>query len=308
MRHLTLVEQIATYDDGTETFTLTDAVPGRLTWAAGAAAEGGQHFYRAANANESNWEIGVGNFDGSTGLERVSILASSTGDPVVFIDEVTVALIAPAGALWAVAANGANRSALANGVLAMAAGSQAEAHGNSAVAVGFNARAGSSGTPADYALALGAYADADHASSVALGEGSSTLIAEAVHHRSAFWWSSRNGYTEGAETSFLRSGAADSEPSIDEGAQVALKALVVARNFDEDRFYAAEISAMVRRNSGGVATVLGTPTVTEIYKTPGAAISATIAGTGTLGHFGIEITGETGEDWYWGGELRGVWV
>lgn len=310
MRHMTLVEQMATYDNGTEAFTFTDAVPGRLTWEAGSESEPGRHFYRAANADESQWEIGVGDHSGGGTLTRVEVVLSSSGlTPINFSGAVKVSLIAPASAMWVVDSEQANLSALAVGSRAMAAGIQAEAYGVNAIALGFNAGAGQDFAPVEGAVAIGSYAGARHKDSVAIGADSTTLINEAVHHRSAFWWSKRSEtVTSGATSTFIRSGGAGTEPSIDEGKIIAVKALVVAGNADGDRFYAAEISAMLRRPVGGVTAVLGTPTVTEIHKTGGVTATATIAGTGTGGHFGIQVTGETGEDWFWSGELRGVWV
>lgn len=309
MRHMTLVEQMATYDNGTEAFTFTDAVPGRLTWELGSESEAGRHFYRAANADESQWEIGVGDYGGSSTLTRVDVvLSSSSGSPINFSGAVKVSLIAPASAMWVVDSEQANWSALAIGSRAMAAGIQAEAYGANTIALGFNADAGQSGTPVEGAVAIGQYAGARHKNSVALGADAASLINEAIHHRAAFWWSKRETVTSGLTSAFLSSGGTDTEPSIDEGKIVAVKALVVAGNGDGDRFYAAEISAMLRRPVGGVTAVLGTPTVTEIHKTGGVTATATIAGTGTGGHFGIQVTGETGEDWFWSGELRGVWV
>ena len=307
MRHRTLVEQMATYASGV--FTLSDAIAGRRDWNAGGVSF--RAYYRAANADETEWEVGIADSDGGTSVTRVSVsLSSSGGSAVEFTGPVKLSLIGPAGALWAVdGASFIEASADAVGTAAMAAGLEAEAYGTHAIALGFSAEAGQDFAPVEGALALGGYASSRHFHAVALGYDSTTLIREAIHHRGAFWWSKRGSVaTIGLESVFISSNDSGSEPEIAEGKVLTLKALVVAQNTAVNRFYAAEISAMVRRPVGGVAAVLGTPTVTEIHKTGGVAVSATIAGTGSGGRFGIEVTGESGHDWLWCGELRGVWL
>lgn len=305
MRHYTLVEQMATFAAGSPAvFTFTDEIPGRLAWTSASFGESFQAFYRASNADESQWEIGICDYQGGDSIDRVSVAVSSTGSAVAFSGPVKVALVAPAGAMWAVDQLNAYLSSIAVGAGAMAAGVGAYAYGADAMAVGRLATSGDSSDPKEGACAIGPAAQSRHRYATAVGYGSQTFIEGAVHFNQCFSWSG-NGYTDGAETVFP-SGPGGTFPALQFNSVMALEALVVANKTDQTKFYAAKITAMVRY-SGGAAVVLGAPTVTEIFKTVGSTISATIAANGSAGLFGVQVSGQTGEEWVWGAEMRGVW-
>lgn len=306
MRYLTLVEQMASYDHGSGVFTFGDALAGRLTWEGAADGEGFNCYYRAASPDELQWEIGIGDYGGAGTLSRVTVVQSSTGSAVNFSGQVKLALVAPAGALWAIDGAAAYRSADAVGLYAMAAGQQAKAYGERAIALGFNAMVGDSGTPRPYGTALGAYAFVGHDFATALGADVGTLMRAAVHTRNGFWWST-SGYTDG-DGPTLPVATDGSLPLLPPTATVAVRALVVARDYPDTKFYSAEIRAMVRRGITGAAALLGSPIVEEVFKTPGVTASATIAVDGVDGAFGVRVTGQAGEEWKWGIDLRGAWT
>lgn len=305
MRHLTLVEQMASYDHGGGVFAMSDPVPGRLAWSTAAMGESFECFYRASNADESQWEIGLGGYSAGE-VARITAIQSSTGSAVNFSGGVRVALIAPAGALWAIDGAAAYRSADAKGLYAMAAGQQAAAYGENALALGFTARVGDSGTPRDAGLALGAYATVGHEYATALGTEAVTLIKAAVHIRRAFWWSAE-GETED-DAPYFPAASGSSVPVLPPTGAVALRALVVGRNSDDTKHYSAELKAMIKRGASGAAVLLGSTSVEEIYKTPAITVAASIAINGADGGFGVQVVGQSGEFWLWGVELEGVWV
>lgn len=307
MRHLTLVEQDASYDDGSQTFTLGASVPGRLTWPSGTGAEAGNHVYRAATADESQWEIGVGNFDGTTSVQRSTILRSSTGSPVAFTAAVRLTLIAPAAAMWSIDSPYTARSAFSQGEGAMAAGLLSSAIGEGSMAVGLQALVGESGSPADYAMALGPYASARHVAAVSIGPDAESFLPGATHLRRSFWWSAGEGYTDDASSIFLTA-AWGTRPVLPVNSAAAIKAIVAGKNTASSEYFAAEIKGMVRRGASGAAIIVGTPVTETIYATPGITVAATLALDGSAGGFGVQITGQAGKVWDWSAELRGVWV
>lgn len=327
MRHRTLVEQMAAYDHGTQTFAPGDAIPGRRTWdQAGADEDGGGCYYRAATLDEAQWEFGIGTV-GVGGLVRVQTLLSSTGSAVNFSAAVKVSLVAPAAALWAINSAAPELSALASGVDSMAAGRLAQATGVDSIGIGRGASAsGDSGTALGalsiaaanatamgrgasgqqpYSMALGRDALAGHRSATALGAGASTIFESAVHHRYGFWWTG-SAYTFGTANAFAEDvyGGVTSLLLMPAMSSVVLSALVVGQNIGQSKIYAAEVKGVVSREFG-LAVLRGSPIVQEIFKTPGAGVSATIAVDGVDAGFGVRVTGDAGEDWNWRVDLRG---
>lgn len=80
---------------GTTDWTVSSAVQGYQTPGQASAVNGAQYSYRAESADLSQWELGFGLYNTSTGvLTRATVLASSTGSKVSFSTVPQVAIVA----------------------------------------------------------------------------------------------------------------------------------------------------------------------------------------------------------------------
>jgi hypothetical protein len=274
---------------------LTGALPGRRAFS-GTVDSGAEVCYRAWDESRTRWEIGYGTFSGST-LVRSARLGSSTGGSSTpsYVGQIDVEIVAAAATM--LAARGTNPPTA--GSLCVAAGHQAAASGQTAVALG-----GSAVASGDYAVAMGSEAQATHDGSVCVGSNSWSFADYTEQFGRAWRWSG-SGYTSSATPADLNDSQFESAPlTIESGVVVAFRALVVGRRDSDNAAYAAEIVGAAVR-TGSTPTLLGTPTVTEIGKTAGVTATCSLA-MRTSGRIAIQVTGESGQEWYWSAAMTGT--
>ena len=305
MRFENLVEQVATYSNATQRFTFTTTVPGRLAFAAISAEIGERLFYYAITADKSQWELGAATWNGSTYLQRADVIRSSSSDSAVnFLADVVVSLVQPGHSMLVVDNAGFGNPAIVGGAFAMAGGYDAQAFGASATALGSASRVGASGAPVQSGTAIGRSAQCLHTGATAVGEGAITFMPYAIHGQRSIIWSG-GGVTFGLENSDLSASSGD-RPLMPLNSYLAIDCMVVARS-NTANVFAARITGLLKRGSSGDATIIGTPIVSEIAKSAGVTVSATLA-VRTGGEFALRCTGVAGQDWFWSGSFDGVWV
>lgn len=301
MRYSNLVEENAAYDSGT--FTLEGARPGRRAFAQAALNPGERLHYHASSADA--WELGVGEWGGGTDIIRSHVMASSEGTSAVdFTEEVVIALVGSAGSMLVIDGS-TNESAMAHGTDALAAGPEAEAWGDLALALGSGAKVGSESFPRERGTAMGSAALVQHEGASAFGSGSRSAIPFARHGRQSYEWSG-DRWTSDATPMDIH--GPDASPiDLPEGTTIVIHALVMAQRNPGGAVYAAEIRAVVRRAYSSDATLVGSPAVTEIEKSGGVTVQATIS-AGSGGRVAVQVTGAASENWAWGATVRGAFI
>lgn len=295
MKHFDLVGESATYDDGTGTYTLSGVLPGRRTFAS-AVASSAEVCYRAWDESRTRWEIGYGTYNGAAVVRTTRLGSSSGGSSTpAYVGQIDIEIVAAAATM--LAARGTNPPTV--GALGVAAGHQAEASGQSAVALG-----ASSVASGDYAVAVGAEVQAAHDGCVCVGNGTMSFAPYVEQFGMAWRWSG-SASTLSTTPADIRDSQFQSNPlTIESGAVVAFRALVVGRRDSDNAAYAAEIVGAAVRN-GSTPTLLGTPTVTEIGKTAGVTATCSLV-MRSSGVIAIQVTGESGQEWYWSAAMMGT--
>lgn len=295
MKHFDLVGESATYNDGTGTYTLAGALPGRRTFS-GTVDSGTEVCYRAWDESRTRWEIGYGTYNG-TAVVRTERMGSSSGgsSTPAYVGQIDIEIVAAAATM--LAARGTNPPTV--GALGVAAGQQADASGQSAVAIGASAVAS-----VGYSIAMGPEAQATHEGAVCVGSGTMSFAPYAEQFGRAWRWSGAAS-TLSTTPADIRDSQFQSNPlTIESGAVVAFRALVVGRRDSDNAAYAAEIVGAAVRN-GSTPTLLGTPTVTEIGKTAGVTATCSLV-MRSSGRIAIQVTGETDQEWYWSAAMMGA--
>lgn len=303
MRFFSLLEQAATYTHGTTSFTVGDSIPGRLDLTTIVQESGERFYYHAETADKAQWELGIGTWDGTDTLTRVSVLHSSSGGAAInFAADVVLRLVQPADSLLVVDSADPTITAKAFGEESMAAGPSAVAWGDRSMAIGKAAGAGSSSVPVEGALAIGWNAQALHPGAAAVGAYAYTVMPHAIHGAASVFWSG-TGFTSGATTNDLTVNS--NTLWIPTDTAFAFEAVVVGRS--GSNAFAAVVRGLVRRGGSGDAVIVGTPSVTEIEKSGGVTVSATVVALAG-GAFAIRGTGAAAQDWSWAASVHGVWV
>ncbi len=302
MRFFSLVEQAATYTHGTTSFEVGDAIPGRLGFSTLVSESGERFYYHAETADKTQWELGIGTWDGGGNLTRVAVLQSSaSGAGVNFSADVVLRLVQPAGSMLVVDLGDPTTTPQAFGEEAMAAGPSAVAWGDRSMAIGKSAAVGFSSGLIEGGLALGWNAQSQHLGAAALGAYAYTVMPYALHGAQSVLWSG-TGFTSGATSNDLTINS--NTMWIPTDTVFAFKAVVVGRS--GSNAYAAMVRGLVRRGSSGDAVIVGTPAVTEIEKSGGVAVSATVVALSS-GSFAIRATGAAAQDWSWSASVHGAW-
>lgn len=276
MKYFEMTEETATY--ASEVFTLTGAVSGRQSFSdAGISSD--SIYYRASNADGSEWEIGIA-YESGGDLIRSSAIERAAGFVGEFTSDVTIACVAPGKAMPVI-----DRS-------------------QATVAVGDNAMAEAGGsTSADYAYSSGWGCVASHEGSRSIGVNAQSFSPYAERFFSAFRWAGNND-TSGAETLALEAGGWSGPMELPEYGAAVIRCQVVGIRDIDSACYSAEITACVR-NVGGTTSFVGSPTTTEVGKTSGVTVSAALT-VGASGDIAVSVTGAAGQDWRWSGLMTGA--
>lgn len=273
-----MVEETATY--ASEVFTLTGALNGRNAFGY-EVGTGSEVYYRAVNADGTQFEVGIASYDGSA-LTRLFALTRSSGFSGEFSGTVAIALVIPARAVPVI---NRQQSAQASGV-------------NSIACVGGDAQG-------ENAVAIGLQALTQHEGGVAVGVRSETFSTYQEAFGWSFRWSGQNE-TSGLETLPLEGARGWGDPlQIPAYSTIVVRALVVGSRDSDAAAYAAEITACVRRVASGNAEIVGTPTVTEVGKTSGVTVSATIT-VAAPDKVQVACAGVAGQYWNWSGVMIGA--
>lgn len=278
MQHYEMVEESATYAGGV--FTLGGAIAGRRGWADTDAASGDQIYYRAQTSDGAEWEVGVGTYNTAGTISRIGASARRVGFSGAFTGPVLIAQVVPRTSLLVARDFGVPR---------------AEQFQSAAFAGGI--------AQAENALAL-LGAAATHEGAIVAGISAASFAPYVDQHYDGFRWTATADTYSGQAT----------QPITDYGGNVLLleeyrvaviHALVIAMRDSDQAVYAAEIRAAIAYPGGGSLALVGTPTVTEIGKSAGVTVSASVSAAN--GGLTITANGNT-EYWRWSAVVTGTGV
>lgn len=277
MRNFEMVEETATY--AAQVFTLGGAVDGRRAWSSTDVSDGDSVYYRAS-ASATQWEIGTGTYSSAGTITRTATSTRPSGFSGEFSGSVSIAQVVPAAS-----------HAITNGTQTPRA-----THFQSAALAGGRAQA-------ENALALMG-ATATHEGAMTVGFGAFSFAPYCDQYYGAVRW---------AGTASTFSGRT-SDKLVDYGGGVliiesymaaACHCLVIGKRDTDQAVYAAEIRCLIRKTAGGTLAIVGTPTVTEIGKSAGVTVSASVSAANN----GLTITanGNT-EPWQWAATITAAGV
>lgn len=192
----------------------------------------------------------------------------------------------------------------------VAGGSSSTASGNSATVVGglTNTAGGTGATvvggrdnvaSADYSLATGRQAVAIEPGMHAHAQQAFAVAGDAQINR----WALKKQTTDA--TAGNLEAITGAPPVIPENTTWAFSALIVARRADVDGDNAAwEVKGCFKRDAGNTAALVGTPTVTSLGASSGAAAWTVTTGSFSVGTLRLIVTGEAAKTIRWVCELR----
>lgn len=278
MQHYEMVEESASYAAGV--FTLGGAVAARRGWADTDVDTGDLIYYRAQTADGAQWEVGVGTYNAAGTIARAGVSARPVGFSGEFTAAVSVAQVVPPHSHVIARDFGVPRAVQ--------------------------------------------YQSAAFAGGIAQAENSLAMLGAATTHEGAavagIFATSFAPYVEQFYGAYRWHGTADTYSSqqtlpikdyggnvliVDQGRVAVIHALVIAMRDSDQAVYAAEIRAAIAYPAGGSLVLVGTPTITEIGKSAGVTVSASVAAA----NGGLTITANgTADYWRWSAVVTGTGV
>lgn len=277
MQHYEMVEETATFAAGV--FTLGGAIAGRLAWADTTANTGDQVYYRAQTADGSEWEVGLGTYNRTSAtLTRNGYSSRATGFGGAFTGPVQIAQVVPA----------------TNQIVAIdVAEPRATAYQSCALAAGI--------AQADNSFAMMGGASTHEGAAVA-GFSASSFAPYVDQFYGAFRWNGTADTYSSQQTQPLEDYGGN-VLIVEEYGVAVVHGVVIAMRDDDQAVYAAEIRAAIAYPGGGSLALVGTPTVTEIAKSAGVTVSASVSAAN--GGLTITANGNT-QYWRWSAALSGT--
>lgn len=312
---------------GTGLLTLAGALEGFRTFSA---ALGGTAHVTYLISMAAEWEVGRGTYtSGGNTLARDSVYASSNAGALVNFSAGTkeVSIVQPALIMPVARFAGAYQPPK---VLAsydgMAWGGNAAA-GQYSLAVGFDADAGYA-TPGAYCLALGWGAKAYGGSSIAIGPGAETIGAAQYSEARGYWAKARqpaqrvvcqhDTFTKGhsarieSEVGALTTNATPTEMlamlgnrvKLGPGTAWAWTVMLAAFRDSNGTAWAKKFEGLLKQNSSGTTSMVGTPVETLLGDDFAGALSAAVTADNANGALKVTVTGIAGATIRWHANIQ----
>lgn len=278
MQHYEMVEESASYAAGV--FTLGGAVAARRGWADTDVDTGDLIYYRAQTADGAQWEVGVGTYNAAGTIARAGVSARPVGFSGEFTAAVSIAQVVPAHSHVITRDFGVPRAVQYQSAAFAGGIAQAE---NSLAMLG---------------------AATTHEGAAVAGIFATSFAPYVDQFYGAFRWHGTADTYSAQQTQPLEDYGGN-VLVLDEGRVTVVHGVIIAMRDDDQAIYAAEIRAAIAFPAGGSLALVGTPTVTEIAKSAGVTVSASVSAAN--GGLTITANGNT-QHWRWSAALSGTGV